>query len=104
MNMVHRQRDQLAQRQQQLLIRSAELRVALAHQAQALQAPLALADQARAAGQWLRHHPLWPLAALALLALRRPRRVLGWVSGLSWGWRLYRRGVGWLSRAAAQHR
>lgn len=94
------QRDELALRQQQLLLRSAELRVTLAHQAQALQASLALADQAWAGAQWLRQHPLFPLGALALLALTRPRRMLRWASRVLWGWKLYQRGRAWLGSAA----
>jgi hypothetical protein len=94
--MSRQQRDELTQRRQQLLIRSAELRVALVHQAQVLQTPLALADQVRAGVQWLRQHPEWPLGALALLALTRPRRLLRWGSRLLWGWRFYRRARTWL--------
>jgi hypothetical protein len=97
--MVRHAQRELERRQQLLLIRSAELRVTLAHQARALQAPLALADQLRAGAQWLRRHPLWPAAALVLLAWRRPRRILVWVSRLSWGWRLYRRVRHWAQQA-----
>jgi hypothetical protein len=95
-------RDALARRQQQLLIRSAELRVALANQAQVLQSPLALADQVRAVGQWLREHPQWPLGALILLALTRPRRLLRWGSRLMWGLGLYRRARDWVGSAVAK--
>ena len=100
--MVRQQQAELARRQQQLLIRSAELRVALAHQAQALQAPLALADRVRAGARWLREHPQWPLGALVLLAFKRPRRVLRWSSNLIWAWRLYQRARNGLGRKAAQ--
>lgn len=88
---------QLTDRKQQLLIRSAELRIAFGHEARALQAPLAVADQAVAGVQWLRAHPVWPLGSVALLAALRPRRVLGWGARLWWGWRLVRRARGWLS-------
>lgn len=100
--MSRQQRDELARRQQQLLIRSAELRVTLAHQAQVLQAPLAVADQVRAGVQWLRQHPQWPLGALVLLALKRPRRALGWASRLWWGWRVYLRARDWLGSAVTK--
>lgn len=102
--MSRQQRDELARRQQQLLIRSAELRVTLAHQAQVLQTPLAAADQVRAGVQWLRRHPQWPLGALVLLALKRPRRVFGWASRLLWGWGLYQRARDWLGSTMAKPR
>ena len=69
-----RSRDaELAARQQRLLIRSAELRVALAHQSQALQQPLAL-------------------------AMLRPRRALAWATRLWWGLGLYKQARRWLQR------
>lgn len=89
---------ELAARQQQLLIRSAELRVTLAHQSQTLQGPLALADQAVSSVHWLRSHPQWPLGALLLLAVIRPRRALAWAGRLWWGWGLYQRARSWLAR------
>jgi hypothetical protein len=96
-----RQRDQeLARRHQQLLVRSAELRVALAHQARVLQTPLALADQARAGLHWLRAHPQWPLGALLLLAVTRPRRALRWASRLWMGWDFYKNMRGMFRKAA----
>jgi hypothetical protein len=96
------QRNELARRQQQLLIRSAELRVALAHEVRDLQTSLSVADQVMAGAQWLRQHPLLPLLAVALLALRRPRRALRWASRLLWGWGLYQRARDWLGGAAAK--
>ena len=95
-----RQREaELAARKQRLLIRSAELRVTLAHQAEALQAPLALADQAISGARWLRSHPQWPLGALLALAVLRPRRALAWATRLWWGWDLYKKTRRWLQRA-----
>jgi hypothetical protein len=91
---------ELAARQQRLLIRSAELRVTLAHQAQALQGPLALADQAVSGARWLRSHPQWPLGALLALAVLRPRRALAWVTRLWWGWGLYKNARRWLRRTS----
>ena len=84
------------QRQQQLLLRSAALRHTLAQQARALQAPLALADQLRTGGSWLRRHPVLPLAALGLLVFKRPRRILRWLPRLLAGWQLYLRLRDWL--------
>ena len=94
--MSQRPSQMLARRQQQLLLRSAELRVALAHQARALQTPLAVADQVQAGLQWLRQHPIGPLITVALLALKRPRRILRWGRRLMWGWSLYQRARSWL--------
>lgn len=85
-------------RQQQLLVRSAELRVTLAHQAQALEGPLAVADQARAGARWLYRHPEWPLGALALLALLRPRRALRLAGRLWSGWKTLRWALDWMKR------
>lgn len=95
---THQHETELATRKQQLLIRSAELRVTLAHQSQTLQGPLAWADQAVSATRWLRNHPQWPLGALGLLAVLRPRRALAWAGRLWWGWGLYQRARSWLAR------
>lgn len=96
--MQNRQRDGLARRQQQLLARSAELRDTLAWQARALASPLALADRLRAGARWLQRHPAWPLAGLAWLLLRPPRRVLRWLPSLFGAWQLLRRVGLWLGR------
>jgi hypothetical protein len=90
---------ELAARKQQLLIRSAELRVTLAHQSQTLQGPLTWADQAVSGTRWLRNHPQWSLGALLLLAVLRPRRALAWAGRLWWGWGLYQRARSWLARS-----
>ncbi|MDP1655048.1 MAG: YqjK-like family protein [Hylemonella sp.] len=95
---THQHEMELAARKQQLLIRSAELRVTLAHQSQTLQGPLAWADQAVSGTRWLRNHPQWPLGALLLLAVLRPRRALAWAGRLWWGWGLYQRARSWLAR------
>ena len=54
----------LQRRREQLLMRSAALRVRLRHDAQVLEAPFALVDQGRHAMRWLRANPEWPLAAI----------------------------------------
>jgi hypothetical protein len=83
-------------RQQRLLARSAELRLALGRQAQVMRAPLALADTARSGFDWLRRNPLVPLAALLVLVLLRPRRAMLW-AGYGWGWwKMFRQFQGWL--------
>ena len=91
---------ELAQRQQQLLLRSAELRASLGQQARVLQTPLALADQVRAGLQWLRTHPIWPIGALLLIALKRPRRALLWASRVGIGMDVYKKVHNWLFKPA----
>lgn len=84
---------------QRLLARSAQLRNDLGAQSTVLRTPLTVVDQARAGWHWLRQHPQWPLGALVVLVLLRPRRVLRWSSRLLWGWQLWRRArpaVQWL--------
>jgi hypothetical protein len=82
---------ELLRRRERLLMRSNLLRQDWSLQVQVLRAPLGLADQARAATAWLVQNPLWPLGALALVAVLRPGRVLRW-GGLAWqGWAAYRR-------------
>ena len=70
----------LAKRQQELLIRSTELRLLVATDLGRWQAPLAVADetqrQAQKAWHWLRAHPELPMAGVATLLLLRPRRVI----------------------------
>ena len=94
-----RQRE-LARRCQHLQSRSGELRANLAQHSLALHAPLAAADQVLDAGRWLKAHPEWLGAGVALLMLWRPRRA--WRLGLRlWGgWRLWQRAQRW--QAAAQ--
>ena len=84
----------LALRQQQLLARSAHLRLQVAADMAPWHARLGQVDQVRAAvttsGQWLRAHPEVPAGAAVLLLLLRPRRALA----LAWRWG--RRGwLGW---------
>lgn len=90
---------QLLQRRQRLLVRSAQLRTAMASQAQDLKAPLGVVDRARAAVQWLYHHPHWPLGALAALAVLRPQGALRWVGRAVWGWAAFKRAQAWLAAA-----
>lgn len=82
---------ELALRRERLLVRSAQLRANLAQQSRILVAPLAVADQAVAAARWLVRNPQWPLGALAVWVVLRPRRVLRWAARLSWLWVVGRR-------------
>ncbi len=84
-------REELLLRRERLRMRSGQLRQEWSLQVQVLRAPLGLADQARAAVQWLARNPEWPLGAVLLIVVLRPGRVLRW-SGYAWqGFSLYRR-------------
>ncbi len=87
-------------RRQELLRQSSELRSSLERHAQGLSPVLTGADRVWAAGVWLREHPLVPAAALALLALRRPRGLLRWAQR-GWAARklLQRLRAAWSARA-----
>ena len=82
---------ELILQQQRLLLRSAKLRHDMGAQAASLQKPLALADQAWSTGRWLVRHPEWPIGALLIVALLRPKRTLIWGTRLWWGWRALQR-------------
>lgn len=90
--------DDLAVRQQRLLVRSAQLRLVLADQAQALRRPLALADRAQSGLRWLYHNPQWPLGALVLVILVRPRRAMVWGARLWWSWKSFKQAQHWLTQ------
>jgi hypothetical protein len=89
---------ELIQRQQALLVRSAQLRLSLAQQAQVLKRPLALADAAQSGLQWIYRNPAWPIGALTLVLLLRPKRTLVWGGRAWWAWNSYRRVQDWLAR------
>jgi hypothetical protein len=95
---------QLALRRQRLVMRSAQLRLTLAGQAEVLRAPLALADTARAGVQWLRQHPYALIGPVMLLAALRPARALRWAGRLWWGWRTFRQTGRWLAAIQTQRR
>jgi len=88
--------DELLLRQQQLLTRSAELRLELAQRAQVLTKPLAMADRARELVHWLASNPAWPAGAALALIVLRPRRALVWGGRLWWGWQSYRQARRWI--------
>jgi hypothetical protein len=100
--MTERRAMVIGRRQHELLLRSSELRTQMTRDTAVLQAPLALADQVRTGWAWLRAHPEWPLGAVVVLAVLRPRRALRWGSRLWWAWRSWRR-VQRLVDAAARH-
>ncbi len=83
--------DELLLRQQRLLVRSAQLRITLVDQVQVLKKPLAVADQTQARAQWLYRNPQWPLGALIVLAVLRPRRTILWGGRLWWAWTTFKR-------------
>lgn len=82
-------------RQQQLLIRSTELRQTLRNDLQRLQRPAAWADQLQAGWVWLYQHPQWPALGLALLLILKPRRLLSWSGKLWWLWKSARQFRHW---------
>lgn len=96
--------DELLLRQQNLLVRSAQLRLALANQAQVFRRPLAVADQARSSLQWLYRNPAWPLGALLLVFLLRPRRTILWGGRLWWTWTMFNRAQNWVKTLPLQRR
>lgn len=79
--------DDLRLRQQHLLVRSTELRHTLHQQLQSLQRPAALADQVKAALLWLYQQPQWPVGALALWLILKPRRFITWTGRVWWLWK-----------------
>jgi hypothetical protein len=88
--------DDIVLRQQHLLARSAQLRLILSDQTQALRKPLSWVDQAISGMAWLRHNPQWPLGAVLVLAVVRPRGAIRWASRLWWGWQSFKRVRQWL--------
>lgn len=94
----------LRRRREQLLMRSAALRVRLRHDAEALQAPFLLADQGLQAVRWLRANPEWPLAVIGVWVVLGPRRALRWAMRGWWLWRGARRVMALLPRIGGQTR
>jgi hypothetical protein len=82
-------------RRAQLLVRAAVERERLSVQLRAWEAPLTLADKGIAAARYVRRHPEWIIAAVALLAVLRPRRALGWARNGLIAWRTWR----WISQS-----
>lgn len=95
--------EELELKRELLRARSAMLRAQIAHDARALTAPLAVGDQARGALQWLKAHPLVPLAGVALLVAARPRRMLRLALKGYGAWQLWRRARRWWAALTGQH-
>jgi hypothetical protein len=89
-------------RQQQLLLRSAQLRVSLADQAEVFKRPMAVVDQLHRSLQWLYRHPRWPLVGLTVLSALRPRHAVVWGARLWWAWRAYRQTRNWMAALPSQ--
>jgi hypothetical protein len=99
--------DELAQRREALLIRSAVLRGRVAADVAALSGAAGVVDTAWAGWVWVRRHPLSVVSAVALLAAWRPRRLLRLARGAWAGWRWWRRlqpALKTLSASAQPHR
>jgi hypothetical protein len=90
--------DDIFLRQQRLLVRSGQLRLTLSDQTQALRKPLSWVDQARSSMVWLRHNPQWPLGAVLVLAVVRPRGAIRWAGRLWWGWQTVTRVRQWIDK------
>ena len=83
---MNERRERLWLRRQELLLRSDELRDRLELRAHALAPLFRVADGTLRTGRWLRAHPLLLVAALGLLAWRRPRGLVRWTRR---GWRAW---------------
>lgn len=85
---------ELAQRRQQLMVRSGQLRQQAAGQAAALQSALSWVDRLQDAWRWFHANPLPVLGGVFGLAAWRPRRALHWAWRAWSGWQ-------WLQRLRA---
>ena len=94
-------KDELVLRQQRLLLRSAQLRLTLADQAQVFKRSLTVADQARRGLRWLYRNPQWPLGALLVLFVLRPRRAILWGGRLWWALKTIKRARNWMATVNA---
>ncbi|MDR0479554.1 MAG: YqjK-like family protein [Burkholderiaceae bacterium] len=84
----------LAERREQLLHRSAQLREQLAQRAQVFRPALRAADKIGVGAQWMRRNPVWGLlgaAALVGVAVTRPGAALRLTMRAWSGWQLLRR-------------
>lgn len=83
--------EDLVLRQQQLIIRSAQLRASISEQTQIFKRPLSLVDQASVAIQWLYRNPKWPLAALIVITVLKPRKTIVLASRMWGAWTTFKR-------------
>lgn len=81
----------LARRRERLVQRTAHLRGAVTTELQALQPALSWVDRVQDAWLWLRANPLAAAAGVAVLAVWRPRRALGWGLRAWSAWKLVQR-------------
>lgn len=88
----------LIERQQRLLARSALLRDSMESQSLVIKRPLAAADQVRHGMQWLYSHPQWPVAAMVVLIVLKPRRFLTWGGRMLWAWSSFQKAQKLLNR------
>lgn len=93
--------ESLLLRRQELITRSAQLRLELADQAQVIRRPLALTDRALTGLLWLTRHPQWPLGALLIVVILRPQRALRWGGRAWWAWTALNRTLNWTTRYLA---
>lgn len=89
---------ELALRRQSLQLRCAEQRDALARSAKRLAPVFAATDALRNAVDYLKAHPQWVAALVAVTLVWRPWRVLRWGRRAYLAWRSWRRIRGWLER------
>lgn len=82
---------ELALKKQRLLVRSGSLRENFGTYATAWMPLFAAADRVRAGLDWLRRHPLLPVASLVVLLVARPRGVLRWARRGFFAWQALRR-------------
>lgn len=94
--------NELVLHQQRLLLRSAQLRLTLAEQTRVFRSPLAVADQARGSLHWLYRNPQWPLGALLILVILRPRRAILWGGRAWWAWAAFKRARKWIATLPLQ--
>ena len=84
------QTHELLEKQQQLLIQSARLRLQFQEQVQIVIRPLSVLDKVQSGLHWLQKNPQWPLAGLVVVVMLRPRRAITWGGRLWWVWRTYK--------------
>jgi hypothetical protein len=80
---------ELIEKQHQLLMQSAVLRLQFQEQVQHVIRPLSWVNKVHKGLSWLKNHPEWPIATLTLFVVVRPRRAVTWGGRLWWFWRLY---------------
>jgi hypothetical protein len=85
------QNKNLLLRQQQLISHSAHLRASIADQSQVLIKPLAFADKVQDGVNWLCRNPTWPVGAVLVLLVLKPRKAIVWGSRFWGAWKIVKR-------------